>query len=365
MLIYISYFILIGFSALSLYNIRFEGKLNNRNSTIVRSVWCLVLFFGLFFIMALRHPSMGVDLQYGSNIGYIGRFQFISYQSWDYLWNNRILSYEKGYVIFNKLISYISNNEQWYLAVCAFVSLLPIFIIYNKYSDNLPLAICVYMGLTCYSAVFSAIRQAIAIGICFISYFFIKERRIIPFVLLILLAFTFHASAIFFLIAYPAYFFKIPKKFRFVSLIAVGVIFIFRVPLFIFLSGFLKDNAVIDNNGAITLFLIFVLIYIYCFVFGQEDEDTNGLLNLFLIAIICQVFGNLHNYAGRLGYYFMPFLGLLIPKVCTNTKLIDKQLKNILINVIAISFIGFALYTLYNGGNSWTKSYPWVPFWND
>ena len=355
---------LIGFSAFSLVNTKPKKQLNDKRQIRKRNLWCLILFLGLFLIMALRHPSMGVDLQYGSSQGYLGRFQFIAKQSWSYLWTHDIVAYEKGYVFFNKLIGFISNGEQWYLTVCAFISLLPIFIIYNKYSDNLPHSIIIYLALTCYSAVFSAMRQAIAIGICFISFIFIKNKKIIPFILLVLLAFTFHSSAIVFLIAYLVYWIRIPKNLRIGTLVLIGIVFLFRAPLFDFFARFIKENATMDNNGALTLFLALVLVYTFSFIFGEDDKETSGLLNIFFIAIICQLFGNVHSYAARLGYYFMPFVGLLIPKVCKTMKF-EPRTKSVVAIVITTAFIAFGLFTLYSGEYSWTRSYPWIPFWQN
>lgn len=360
MIVYIAYYLLIGISSLSIVNRRTKDSISSKSGLRIRNIWFALLFLGLFAIMGLRHPSMGVDLDYKGQLGYLGRFQFIANSSWSYLLKNDILSYEKGFVFYNKIIGYISDEQQWFLIVNSFLSLLPIFIIYNKYSENLPYSIIIYLSLSCYSAVFSAIRQSIAIGICFISFIFVKNKKIIPFVLLVLLAFTFHSSAIFTLLMYPAYWIKIKKKWRIGTLFGIVAIFIFRVPLFSLLSRIIKDNAVIDNNGAINLFLFFVLVYIFSFFFGSDDEDTNGLLNLFLIAIICQLFGNLHLYAARLGYYFMPFLGLLIPKVLKNFRINEHKIISFF---IASIFVLYGLYVLYNGRNSWTCSYPWIPFW--
>ena len=65
------------------------------------------------------------------------------------------------------------------------------------------LSLALYICFGFYSFIFSGLRQAIALAITYISYDFIKKRQLWKFTLTILVASTFHKSAIFFL---PAYF---------------------------------------------------------------------------------------------------------------------------------------------------------------
>lgn len=352
MVIYLFYYLLLGFCAI------FFSKFKNKKANIIH---LLIVFLGIFFIVGFRHPSMGVDLQYGTNDGYIGMYKLIASSSFKDVLNQNFMNFEKGYVIFNKLISYFGNNEQVLLIASAILSLFPICYIYWKYSDNFELSMIVYISLTCFLMTFSGLRQACAIGICFSSFYFIKNRKIIPFVLLVILAYTFHSSAIFFLLAYPIYILNIKKQYRFYTLILVLVVFVFRTQIFNLLAPLIKEDAIPDNNGAITLFLIFILIYVFCCFFIYDNQESSGLLNLFLLAILCQAFGNIYSIAGRIGYYFMPFLGLLLPKTLISMKYGEREITSI---VLTIAFVGYGLYIIYAAGNSWAETYPWIPFWS-
>lgn len=359
MAIYFIFYTLLCTSFIFSYNKQKLCKLN-KNAKVYRNIWFTILLIFIIIVVGFRHPSMGVDLQYGSMDGYIGGYKYISSLDFLAIINKDIKNYEKGYVIFNKLISYISNNEQWLLFCTALLSIIPIFLIYNTYSENLPFSIIVYMGLTCFLATFSALRQSIAVGICIGSFYFIKNKKIIPFILLVLLATTFHSSALVFLFAYPLYRIKISRTFRWLTLLVIPIVFFLRTPLFYLLAPLLKENAIVDNNGAITLLIVFILIYIFCIFFGNpEEEEQNGFLSLLLMCIICQCFGNIHSYAARIAYYYMPFIGLLLPKVCKNFRG-----KYSIVTVIIVSiFIVYGLFSIYSSGNSWAQAYPWVPFW--
>lgn len=105
--------------------------------------------------------------------------------------------YEIGYLWFNKLLGYISNDSQIVLIVSS------IFIFYSfgrfiwKYSRIPWLSMLVFFMLVFGSTV-NIIRQCIAVAILLYSMDFIIQRKLIPFVLSVAIAFLFHYTAVFF-----------------------------------------------------------------------------------------------------------------------------------------------------------------------
>ena len=324
------------------------------------TVYVWISFILIFIVLAFRHQSMGVDLGYGKGTGYLAGFDNIAKYSFKEVFSLNYQNYELGYILFNKLISTIWNNKQFFLAVCAFVSIFPIaFLIYKKSKDSL-FSCFIYMGLPSFLMLFSGLRQSIAMGLCALSFLFIEDKKWVKFIITVLFASLFHATAIIFLIAYPLYYFKMGFNSRIASLIILLLIFIFRYQLFNILSPIFKEDALPDNNGALTLLLIFVGIYVFCFLFAPNDKEINGLLNLFYLACCCQVFGNIYSTAMRVGYYFMIFTVLLVPRVVNELK-DDKRIKITVKTVIFIAFILFGLYSFYSA--TWAMTYPYRWFW--
>ena len=346
-------YLTIGFSAFAMPKI-FKKRL--------RIAQFCVLFLFLFLVLALRHPSMGADLSYGDYFGYLGRYEAIYTKSFKELFLTDIGNYEKGYIFFNKIISFVSFDTQWLIVCCAFVSLLPVFIIYRKYSESFEFSLIIYLSLSCFLILYSGLRQSIAIGLCLISFVFVKNKKLVPFLLLVFIAFLFHKSAIIFALAYPSYHIRIKKQNRPLTIGAVVLIFILRAPIFNLLAIFYRSGISADNNGAFGLFTVFLAIYIFCSVFSKDNKTTNGYLNLFLLAVICQLFGNLYSIAGRMGFYFMPFLGLLLPRCLNDFKGTEKTILTFLIVSI---FTLYGLVNIYRSGNSWPQAYPWIPFWDN
>ncbi len=321
------------------------------------SIMCGALIILLF---ALRAPSMGVDLAYGTNAGYLGMFDKISKFTWREAFTQDVLNYERGYIIFNKLVSSIWNNKQFFLAISAFVSIGPVVYVVYKKGHNAVFSYCVYMGLPVFLMLFSGIRQSIAIGICFLAVLLIEDKRLIKFILTVLFASLFHHTAIIFLVAYPLYHVKINKTGRLFSLALLPIIYLFRYPLFSLLSRLFKDDAIPVDTGAIGLLLLFVAIYLFCFMFASEEKQDNGFLNLFYFSCVCQVFAGIYSVAMRVGYYFMMFAIFLIPKTIEYlTK--DENEKLTFKFIISIAFVIFGLYMLYS--SAFAQAYPYIFFW--
>ena len=327
-------------------------------------VVCIVLIIGL------RNPNMGVDLD-----RYLPSFDRLSSYTWGkVITMPKYLNYQKGYVIFNKLIGSIYSDRQFFIFCCALISIVLISVYIFKTSKLPLLSLILYLGLPCFLTVFSALRQAIAISICAIALLFVLNKKPIIFIALVLIASTFHSSALLFLVSYPLFFYKPSPAIRGASVVLLLISYVFREPIFIVLSKLVKDNAVIDNNNSITLFLVFTAIYVFMIALvDRTDKKNTGLLNIFWIACFCQSLAGLNNIAIRVGYYFMlPAIPLLINILCDNGKkkegsslvvISNEKQRIFIIGVVYICFAVFGLYTLRHG--SWAESYPYYWFWED
>lgn len=336
-------------------------------SVAAKRNYCIFSFLLISLILALRHPSMGVDLQYGGSNGYLGMFGIISESSWNSVFHNKFLNYEKGYVVFCKLIGCISGEQQTILIFCAFISIGAISYLIYKYSENPLLSYSIFLGLPVFLLNYSGLRQVIAIAITAVSYVLIRNKKPLLFVLAVLLAASFHRSAIFFLIAYPVYYFKPMSRLRLFTVAALPAVYLLRSPLFSVLSRLFKDDAVPDNNSAITLFIIFCVIYAFNAVYSDKnDVHGEGLMNLFWLACFCQAFGGVYSTAIRVGYYFMIYLILLLPKTLSSIKNnADDNRKTyaVFTMIIFVCFSAFGLYSIYASKASWAMANPYHFFW--
>lgn len=359
---YLFYTILLIYSFSISQNNRIEQKKQNRNV-------CILGFGMLFVLLALRHTSMGIDLyKRNSDSGYLPSFKELNTYTWKkVLMLKEYINYEKGYIIFNKLIGSIYNHEQFFLGACAFVSFLPIAVYIYKRSKIPLLSICVFVGLPVFLMYFSGIRQCIAIGLTVVSMFFIEKKLKIPFILTVLLAAQFHYTSIIFLVAYPLYYVRLQTLTKLIFVTLLPIIFIIRRPLFSVLSKLFKDDAETAATGAGTLFIVFCLIYLFLIFFNDsEDRKQNGLINLCYVACVCQAFSGIYQLAMRVGYYFMIYMIISIPNTISNMKDkgVSEKREYILSYMILLFF--FVIYGLSAISKStWAMANPYYFFWQE
>ena len=356
---YILYAIIIFFALSANVQITSARKISKAKNNKRLAVFYAILVIA---IIGLRHPSMGVDLGYGADSGYLFSFNYLSERSWSEIISlSSYLNYEKGYVILNKLVG-IFHSRQVFLFVCATLSLAPVFYIIGNKSNMVMLSTLIFLGLPCFSISFSALRQAIAVGIVFYSIRFIQSKKIILFFLTIVIASLFHSSALTFLVAYPLYYFNQTTITKIISFSLLPVVYLLRRPIFLLLCSIFNENPNIDNNKSVTLFIVFSLIYLFAILFYNDKcKEENGYINIFYIACFCQAFGGLNSIVMRVGYYFMIILVLLLPKIIAGYSIIGKKGAPIIYCIIFIAFSLFGLYLL--SSNTWAMSNPYKFFW--
>lgn len=335
-------------------------SLNKSDTEKYKKIVSILAGSCIILLLSLRHESMGIDLAYQTSTGYLGSFDSIGHMSWkQVLTTQQFLSYERGYIIYNKVVATIFHNRQFFLTITAILSVAPFMYLISKESDSPVFSYIVFLGMPFFHLMFSGLRQSIAIGLCVLALCCIMEKKPVKFVILTIVAYFFHSSAGIFLIAYPLYYAPVNKKIRIYTIPLVLIVFIFRVPLFNIFSKLFEDDAVVDNNGSMTLFIIFLFIYIFCMIF-EKDKQDGGLLNIFLFACICQSFSGIYNIAMRVGYYFMVPIVLLLPKLLGKKDSSNKL--NIVKIVVLICFVVYGLYSHYTSS---AGLYPYIFFWKN
>lgn len=306
-------------------------------------------------IVGLRNENMGSDIP-----GYLRSFKFLSELSLVQAWNlPPFLNYEKGYVLFNSLLGKISTDVHFFLFACAFISFIPVVFFAYKNTTKFSSSMTIYLFLPPFLLLYSGLRQCLAIGLCMLSFEFVKKRKIVPFVLLVALATSFHTSAYLFFITYPLYVVRLDKDKRWATVFALLGVYMVKTTLFLIFAKLLRDNPHIDNNGAFTLNLFFISIYIFSFMLSKKTKKEEGLINIFYVACFCQVFSSLNSNAIRAGYYFMLFLIPLLPIVIENFE--NENAKVITKIIFFVGFVCGGLFFISTG--SWAQANPHSWFW--
>ena len=163
----------------------------------------------------------------------------------------------------------------------------------------------------------TGIRQACAIGIICLAYDAVREKKLVRYLIFVLLAVLFHTSAILFL---PVYWInKIPykKKTIYLAVAAMIMAYVFKGPLWKLLSVFARQQYSESDAGGQMMYLFMILTVILGFLFRRsfigEESDNRGILYMQVVAAILWPIASVNPAIARMYYYYHLFFILFVP----------------------------------------------------
>ena len=199
---------------------------------------------------------------------------------------------------------------------------------------------------TCYTLLFteySAIKQGIAIGFCVYSLKYVFRRKPINYLICILIAFMFHASALVFI---PVYFFwsyeRNVTEWKKILIIIVSILFVlFSGEILTRFGGdrFSGYATQIIETGNLTFYLMvmWLIIFLVCRrTLLDLDKRNELLILLYAIGTIFMLFGFRNAFVKRIAYYFDVTQILLIPQLMYVFNKRSRKVAKILIGIYFI-----------------------------
>jgi hypothetical protein len=338
-LVFIGYIIVIGIIKLFMPT---SSKYNKSFVTFAGSL--------LFLICALRHVEFGPD-----PAGYVRSYLDLSYINLSDLWINFISGAGKDpfFYLFSKIISLFGASYQVWLAIIAALFIFSVSKLIYKYSNEAYLSFVALLSLGYLYFSLTGLRQTLALAMVLLSYSYLRERKLIPFVALVLLGTLFHASALIFLIAYPFANMKIGWK----QVVGISVALVFayffsnQVRALVAIIGWTDTIALYatrETGLTISGFIIQLSIYLFCLYYknGVLKADIKNLsfYNLLFLGLVFQAFTIVIAEAFRISMYFSIFSIVLIPKAIKAEK--ERRIRMILYVVV---YLALLLYFVSSG----------------
>ena len=277
-------------------------------------------------------------------------------------------SSEVGYTFLNVLISFFTENRYIFILIITLIIYICLFISLRKYTENYPLAVVLFMGLWFFFT-FTYLRQVLAATIVWLSIQYVIERKFWKFLIVFLIGFSMHNSAIIF---FPLYF--IPLR-KFSPKLIVGVMLFLLLlglsplPNSLFevyeSSSIVERHAEYNASGGLRIpyileafFFLYLILKSYKYI--PADKSHVVLLNMALIFCgILLLFVRSEN-GGRLSWYYMIGIIATITSICTYK--INIQ------NKIPIFLIGLSLFLyirIYTGWQVYLNLYPYKTFFTN
>ncbi len=317
--------LIIIFIILSLGLVYSNGKSSCVNSPIHRKRYIILVCAILVLQSGLRNVAVGADTyQYYLN------FERVKSLSWSQIYSTTIGYYTigigkaPGYLVLQKIVQYLLPNYQLFLLLIAIIFFLALgnFIYKNTTRlSNAVLAFVLYSSLFYSFFSITGHRQTLATACTIFSYEFIKQRKLLLFLILIVLASTIHKSVLVFI---PFYFIaRIENtKYYYSTIVLLFPIFMyFREPMSLFLKtkGGYTHYGVYEGAGTLTFTLMLLLVAVFARWRLKSvlrlSKQKNQLYNAFALAILFTPLTWVNPSAMRIVQYFSIYMLLLIPTV--------------------------------------------------
>lgn len=330
------------------------------------NIFFLLSFFSAFIVMGCRGEEVGVD-----TANYNRYFKEVSYLRWDGLldggWDHYYFSTEKGFMVFEKILSYLSDNSQILIFVSAAIYIGCIYSFFKEYSGNRLMDVAVFLSMGSYLLGFNAMRQSIAVGFCCLAWKYLQENKSLKTLLWLGLAISFHISSIIFFLFILFKYIPAKKNIAFFAIIVtivfsiMGEKIVYKVIRYFptYYARYGRGKWEISDANGIIFVWIFIGVLIGIIIYNSNWEDNINHLEFEIVLaalsfIAIQVLGQSFDGLQRLSMLFQPFLVLLFRMASIYFRGYKKKIYDIIVTVLMFSlFIRMAS----------TSQYIYVPYW--
>lgn len=281
-----------------------------------------VIFVVLLYLHSCINPNTMEDLP-----RYCDSFrQWASMALEDILVTYRKTEY--AFLILNWFVSLFTDDFGKFMLVESFIMMLCYYIWCFKYSPYIMLSLLLMLLLTFNQSIF-VLRQHLAIAITLLSYPYILNRKMIPYLCICGLAFFMHHSSIVWLPIYFFYSLKSRKKtivllvaLTFLVSYSVGHVGMLNEDLDLGYDSYITGNKVGTSN-LVEFFINIAIFAMYIFALKQKalDEGLYKLLTiLLLLSVVGAFLGTSISTLTRLLLYYKVAVILAIPVTILHLK---------------------------------------------
>lgn len=344
MIIYLALF----FSILATY-VFFQTKVYRSTIFFVLGFGILALFVGLSdmlggydrYIYGELFDNTADFLRNGGH--YVDSIVFLQYPK------------EIGYVFANILISEFSSNRYIFILCLTVLIYILFFVSFKRHVSNYPLGMILFMGLLFFFT-FTYLRQIIAVSIGSLAIKYVIDRKLWKFLLCVLVAFSFHNSAI---VLLPLYFIPIRKYNISTILLILFVCLVFGATGFSnTLFGAFGDmtdtegrTAGYENEIGFRIAYILEAVFFLFFLLRGHSRIPNDrqqlvLYNMAIIFCAILLFFVKSENGGRISWYYI--IGLIASLCYLLDSSINSKSDKLLI-VLVSSFLYLRILLVWGG----------------
>ncbi len=333
----------------------------------------LYLILAMSYLAALailRSYTVGSDTD-----NYLHVFRQIGRQTdiFSYL---RKTGHEKGFVLYVWFLMRLFHEPRIIFMLSSAFMFFSAGRFFSRYTKSDWLSVYLFFTLLIFDFYLSGFRQAMAIAILGFAFDKALERRFLPFLLLVLLAMSFHSSAVIFLAVYFISRVKSDRHYVIITLTAgVAALVLWPMLLSLLLRVFPRYSYYVGDSefggdGKLAVFSK-MAVYLVILIVGKMIRERDGLPPLspqdqlmqrlvWLLPLLGLV-SLRATVISRFFRYFEIFAAVYVPNVVVVRK--SEKNRGVLAVLIVVLFFLYALVIQLLRTPEWQQTYPYTFFW--
>lgn len=267
-----------------LFSITNFGVMDSKRTKIV---YCCVLGCLLFLIGALKNKSVGFD-----TLAYANQYTHFVNIGFDDVYGMVHQSFNKeyGYYFFVKFLTLFSDDYQFLFAVVSAAYAFSVSRLIYRYSVDFLSSYIMLISMAIFLVTLSGLRQTLALAISFFAYDYIIKRKLFKFVIVVLIAATFHVTVLFFLPAYFMFYYRVnATNILLYVLIAIGGTYVIK-DLIGFVQQFTYEGYAItefgETTGGFGALCIYLVILLVSFLYRVNLKRSMPYFELFFTLLV-------------------------------------------------------------------------------
>lgn len=331
--------------------VAYSAKLKRKETVLGQETERYSLLFAVIaFLPVFLFVSIG-EVR-GDIFGYLIGFDELS-PSINVVFQNWWIDKGSGFKLIEVLIKRVfGNSREAFRIIFGLIQSIPLVLIYRKYSEDYVFSIFLFIAMGNYNGwMMNGLRQFVAACIIFAATPLLVKKKIVPTILIILIATTIHISAMMMIPIVLVSWFEPWKK---------GILssfFVFVITLFIFVNNtdMLSEEILKNDNGANPIRIFISAIPVVIAFVGRKKikADNNPLIN---ICVNMSVFTMLIYFVatftngigtGRLPIYTGLFNLILIPYLAENV--FDEKISRNIKLFFVLFYLSFFIFSLAIG----------------
>lgn len=345
---------------------RLRGDCSEFVEDSIRRKLTIVLSFELFLMIGLRSFTIGS----GDSAIYFQNWKYLSSIPLKTAIQNSIfqIDMEKGYLFLVAVLSHIFSNPQFLFIFSGAFFAVAIGSFCYKNCDDVMIGFLAINCLGLFNFIAQGLRQGVAICICLLAFEFCKSRKLIPFILMIALAMSFHASAFVFVIVYFLYGMEI--NWKNIILIIVGLFAaVFSIDKIMAFGNMLMNdsysvNTELTEGGYFTIAIYCVIIFfsiLYSVMYSFElEKDCKVSYDFYILVAIISATSFMLRYsvstiAERVSFYYIAGLAVIL---CRIPYLFANNQKHL----VKLAIVFMCIFVAYHKA-TYSPLVPYLFFW--